>query len=275
MRYVSLIFLVLLFIACNTNEPKKEEFVAYATSNNALVHYRQGWVRIMDEGRYGAAEDSYRDALEIDPDFLVGKSVLARLTLDLQERLKLQEELEKEKVKINGDERLVLDVYLALVRYTNLRDLQSAKSRNALTQALELGEKNLRILVHKYPMEVYLKAEYLEFLHSAYGPQRTLDSLSVLTSDTQKNNPFLLGFSAGMYAELGAFELALQQANHLTGIVNDTTSPKPFVVLADVYLKMDSLKLAQRNVAKAVTLDPRNLDASRLKTKIEAALDGK
>lgn len=40
----------------------------------------------MDEGRYGEAEVSYGKALAYDAEILVGKSVLARLTLNLDER---------------------------------------------------------------------------------------------------------------------------------------------------------------------------------------------
>ena len=94
----------------------------------------------MDYGEYGAAEISYRKSLDHDPDFLIGKSVLARLTLDLSERLTLYQTIEEQKYTVQGDERLILDVYHALTRYTNLRDQKSAETKSALQEALNLAE---------------------------------------------------------------------------------------------------------------------------------------
>jgi hypothetical protein len=123
----------------------------YSTTSEALEHYKHGWIQIMDEGRYGAAKVSYRKALELDSDFLAGKNVLARLTLDLEERLKLYVEIQERKNKTQGDERLVLDIYTALVKYTNLRDEGATNTKNALPEALKLAENNLGKIVHKYP----------------------------------------------------------------------------------------------------------------------------
>ena len=41
----------------------------------------------MDYGDYSEAEVSYRKALSFDDNFLVGQSILARITPDLEERL--------------------------------------------------------------------------------------------------------------------------------------------------------------------------------------------
>jgi len=86
-----------------------------------LFYYQLGWRQIMDEGNYGPAEVSYRRALQFDPKFQLGKSVLARLTPNLEERLRLFEEIQQEKITITGDERLILDVYIGLTHFTNVR----------------------------------------------------------------------------------------------------------------------------------------------------------
>jgi hypothetical protein len=52
-------------------------------------------------------------------------------------------------------------------------------------------------------------------------------------------------------------------------LVTDPQAPKVSAVYADVYLAMDSLDLAQEYAVKAVELDSRNLDASRLLKKVE------
>lgn len=276
MKHYCILFLSLILLSCNTGGSESNTSLKYSSSSiEAITAYRKGWVQIMDEGRYGAAEISYRKALQYDSNFLIGKSVLGRLTLDLNERLAFHKELQNNKNKIQGDERLILDVYTALVNYTNLRDQHSSDAKKVIDDALKLAEKNLKKVIHKYPEEIYLKAEYIEILHSLYGPQQALDSITVLTSVSQKNNFFLLGYSASMYAELKNFEAALSQANKLKKIINDTTVPKSYAVLADVYFKMDNLKLAKIHVEKAYQLDPKNIDASRLKEKINQKIKDK
>ena len=76
--------------------------------------------------------------------------------------------------------------------------------------------------------------------------------------------------SAGVDLEL--YEKAMQKANHLLEVVNDSTLPKTYAVLADVYFQMGNLEIAKRNADRANGLDKKNLDASRLKTKIDQAL---
>lgn len=269
MKYVFLLFLCVSLLGCDTDETLN---LNYSTTPKVLKLYKQGWKQIMDEGRYGEAEISYRKALELDPDFVVGKSVLARLTLDLGERLKFYKEIQEEKQRIQGDERLILDVYAALVKFTNMRDQGSETYKTTLKEALQIGERNLRKIVHKYPEEIYLKAEYIEILNSIYGPRQALDSLNRLTTKAQKGNPFLLGFSANMHAELEEHELAMQKANRLLEVVNDSTLPKTYAVLAAIYFQMGNLTIAKCNADRANHLDPRNLDASRLKKKIDEAL---
>lgn len=267
MRSIFLFTLLLLCLSCDSSGDKE---LAYSTSSEkALEAFRKGWVQIMDEGRYGAAEDSYRNVLEYDPDFLVGKSVLARLTLDLEERLAFEKELFDKKDEVQGDERMVLDVYRALVRYTNLRDQGAPQAGKVLNEALQTAENNLRYIVHKYPKETYLKAEYIEFLHSRYGAKQALDSLATLLLPAQKMNPFMMGVSAGMHAELDEFDIAIKQANALEEIINDSTQPKPYVVYAYIYLQKRDFQLAKINADKANELDPLNLDASRIKERID------
>lgn len=270
MRKIAYLLICLVLISCFTENPGT--FPYTVESDIGLQHYKQGWEQIMDEGRYGEAEKSYRKTLKLAPDFLIGKSVLARLTPDLDERLKLYREINENKDQIMGDERRLLDVYLALVHYTNLRDQQSDLSKNALQGALETGEANLRTIVYKYPKEVFLKAEYLEILHSLYGSKVALDSLKKLTTASQKKNSFLLGFAASMEAELKMNTSALRKAAELRAIINNDSLPKSHAVYADLYYQMDSLQKAKAFADKATALDPRNLDARRLKKKIDKAL---
>lgn len=267
MKLASLFLLLFLLTSCGSSSDK--DLVYSTSSKKALEEFRKGWVQIMDEGRYGAAEDSYRNALEHDPDFLIAKSVLARLTLDLEERLEFEKQIFAKREEVQGDERLVLDVYQGLVRYTNLRDQGAPQAGRVLQEAIQTAEKNLKYIVHKYPKETYLKAEYIEFLHSRYGPRQTLDSLATLLLPEQKKNPFLMGVSASLHAELDEFDIAIKQAEELKKIINDSTQPKPFAVYAYIYLHKGDLQLAKINADIANELDPLNLDASRLMERID------
>ena len=80
-----------------------------------------------------------------------------------------------------------------------------------------------------------------------------------------------MGFRASLSAELGDFKKALEIAKELEAKTADKREPKPWAVFADIYFQMDSLKLAKEYAGRAVKLDPRNLDASRLQAKIGRA----
>ncbi len=254
---------LLCMVSCRSPQPRPY----HTQHDSARYYYQKGWEQIMAQGFYGPAETSYRKALSFDPRFWVGKSVLARLSLDLNERLALKSELDSALSFLEGDERLLLEVYLALTHYTNLRDQASQQGPQALQRALSLAEQNFGQLIRKYPEEVYLKAEYLEIIHSRHGAQAALDTLLVIASSAQKSNPFIQGFTASLWAEVGAFEKAQELAQMLEAQC-DTSWPKAYAVWADIYVQMDRLDLAEPYARKANLLDPRNLDASRLLAKI-------
>lgn len=271
LRNFVFVMVSLLLMSCNTRSDHKK--IKYTTSaDSTLIHYHKGWQEIMDFGDYAAAEVSYRKALEYDPNFLVGKSVLARLTLNLEERLALYQTVEDHKQTIQGNERLILDVYQALTKYTNLRDQKSEMTKSVLQEALNIGEYNFRKLVHEYPNEVYLKSEYIEILHAQYGAKRTLDSMQVLVTKRQGKTPFLLGYKAILTAETKNFKDALVYAQALAEQMKDVKAAKPDAILADIYFKMEDYKKAKIYADRAFNIDPRNLDASRLKEKIDKKL---
>jgi len=274
-KYFLLIpFLIVLVSNCSKEQPASPDHISYSTeSDSALYYYRLGWAQIMDEGFYGPAETSYRKAVEFDPGFLVGKSVLARLTPNLDERLNLYRELIAKRSSTAGDERAVLDVYIALTEFTNLREQGAPKAASVLDSTLKLAEENFRSIVHKYPGEKHIRAEYIEILHANHGAEAAMDTL-VKFRDEHKLVPFLEGYAASLHAETGNFEEALNRARALQQSFSSDSIPKPYVVLAEVYHKMGDLEMAKQYVERAYALDPRNLDASRLKDQIDEALKG-
>jgi len=239
------------------------------TSDSCLYYYYQGWKEVMDDGNYTASERSYRKMMSFDSEFLVGMSLLGRISLDREERKTIEATLQKGKSELKGDERLLFDVFLELLTLTNLRGQDPEKVKVQRIRAFEVGEKNLRIITHRYPDDVYTKAEYFEVLHYQYGPKAALDSLYKLSSTNQLQNPFILGFAAELESELGNFDNALKMAGQLKTNLINLKVPKAYVVFADIHYKMGKKADAKAEVYQALKLDPGNIDAQRLKIKIE------
>ncbi|MCX8212352.1 MAG: tetratricopeptide repeat protein [Lewinella sp.] len=241
-------------------------------SDSALYYYNLGWHQIMDEGRYGQAEASYRKALDFDPDFLICQAVLGRLTLDDAERVEIYQNVEIERGSLPPDEEELLGVYHDFVQYTNRRESGDTTARVFIQEALAAAEEVFRKVVHKYPEEPWMKGEYVEFLNSNHGLDIALDSLASLTRERHADNPFLLGFQASLEAKRGNVLEAVRIARKLEAQTEDRTEPKFWTVHADVYYQLKFLRIAKTFADSAVGLDPRNLDATRLKAKIDAAI---
>ena len=239
------------------------------SSDSCLFYYYEGWKQVMDDGDYTASEKSYRKMMSFDPDFLVGMSLLGRISSDKKEREALETILSKRKSEIINDERLLLDVFVELLILTNLRDRDPEKAKIQRIKAFAVGEKNLQVIGHRYPDDVYTKAEYFEVLHYHYGPKAALDTLYRISSSDQVLNPFILGFAAQLEAELGNFDKALKMASQLRTNLKNRNVPKPYVVFADLYHKMGKKAEAKTEVEQALNLDPGNIDAQRLKIKID------
>lgn len=269
--FATIIILMMLFGSCQ-KKTSEDKHPYHSVSTEALYLYRLGWQQIMDEGFYAKAETSYQKALIHDPDFLVAKSVYARLVLDNALREKLYSEVEAKKKLLPPDERLLIDVYQALVNYTNLRESKHPQAKDSLQKALKLGEHNFGLLIKKYPDEVHIKAEYVEIIHSLYGDKAALDTLQHIAHGHQRLNPFLQGYTAGLLANLGYFEKAHHKADSLLTFFEGLKVPKPHVVKAEVLFKQKKWEQAEHFIETAYQLDHRNLDASRLRSRIQDSL---
>lgn len=263
----------LILIACFTfaygGLLRAQRLTLSAQSDSAFYYYYEGWRQVMDEGDYTASEKMYRKMMSFDPDFLVGLSLLGRITRDLKERQHIEQTLEERKQEVIGDERLLLDNYIELVKLTNLREIDPEKAKEQLQIAFATSERNLKTIVHQYPDDIYYRAEYIEVLQHNYGPRQALDTLYHLLTPKQQNEPFLLGYAANMEAEAGDFKTALLKADLLATKFKGKQSPKPYVVYGDINFKMKKLKKANKFIQQALKLDPGNIDAQRLEKKIK------
>jgi len=271
------VFLLLTYLlltwGCAHEPPAPTGFPMSTASDSARYYYYQGWQEIMDFGQYSASEESFRKAVAFDDQFTLGKSVLARVTADLEERERLFKELETELPNYEGPERAILDVYVGLVEYTNLREQDQIEAAgDRLYEVLELAKQNFGQVIRAYPEEIYIKCEYIEILHAMDGPELALDSIASLSTQEQLNNPFLLGYRSALLAELQDYEGAMEMAVQLEWELDNAALPKSHTVYANLYFDMDSLAKAKQYADFAYFLDPNNLDASRLRDQIDAAI---
>lgn len=265
---MKLILLVCLAFSCSYTLDAQR--LALSTQSDSVIYYYyEGWRQVMDEGDYTASEKMYRKMMNFDPNFLVGLSLLGRITHDLNERQYIEQTLEKRKQEVTGNERLLLDDYIELVKLTNLREVDPEKAKEQFQIAFATSERNLKTIVHQYPDEIYYCAEYIEVLQHNYGARKALDTLYHLLSPKQQSEPFLLGYAANMEAEDGNFKVALLKADLLATKFKVKQSPKPYVVYGDIYFKMKKYKKANKFIQQALKLDPGNIDAQRLEKKIK------
>ncbi|WP_339627627.1 hypothetical protein [uncultured Maribacter sp.] len=273
-------FPLLLFITITSCKQKVHNQITttkeynYGTQNDsALFHFNKGWEYIMDYGQWTLSENAFRKAIAFDSSFVIGKSLVGKISGDVDERITLLNEIGQEKNKINNDDQLLLEVTVATIKLFNARDQKQKLNANFYPNFKKIAENNYREFIHKYPNETYIKAEYIEVLQSNYGSKTALDSLYLLTTEKQKKIPFFISYAATLESDLGNYKKALLIADKFNSKINDTTIPQPYVLYASIYLKMDSLSLAKSQIEKALELDPKHVFAQRFKNKIDSKIN--
>ena len=237
-------------------------------SDSALFYYYQGWEQVLDYGHFTNSEKAYRAMYKHDPGFLVGASLLARITPDPQERQQILQDVERKASRVTGDKGLLLDPFLNLTRLyiyreTNLTEKVITYAPKTITQ----GENTLSVIAAKYPDDIYYKAEYIEFLHANRGPKKALDSLINLFPNPP---PFMLGYSAQLMAELKRFDEALKITKELEDMMSGNQVPYVQMVYAKIYKETGEYDLALKHIEEALTLDPGHILALRMKKDLTA-----
>jgi len=264
-NFILFITLVLFFV------DSKAQLLPLSTASDSAKHYYYlGWQQIMDDGDYTEAEQSYRKSVAFDPQFLVGQSLVGRISIDLNERKRILQIIDNGQEHVSEDEKLVLEVSAKLIEFLNAREeMDSAKTSQSLATALQTGLENFGIVGQKYPGEIYFIAEYFEVMNYLYGPQKTLDTLKLYNASLKKPMPFLIGYESTLEADLGNYENAIELALKLKKCLKDKSVPKPYAVLGDIYLKQGDMEKATKYINKALELDPGNRAAQRLKKRAE------
>jgi len=138
---------------------------------------------------------------------------------------------------------------------------------------LQLAYQNFGKVVPKYPSETYLFAEYIEIIHAIDGHEHAIDSLNAYIQSGHQSNIFLDGYRASMLAESGKYDEAIKLAKDLEKKLPLNSYLKPNAVYADIYFQKQEYIKALPYAKKGNQLDPRNLDLSRLLSKIEKEMN--
>ncbi len=258
--------LVLIFVVLKINDLAGQNLEWSTQSDSCLFYYFEGWKAVMEKGNYQASEKAYRKMHQFDPDFLIGKALLGRISTNLAEQQDLLQSIEDASIQaLSKGEKWLLPVYKSLLKLMIVRQTNPDQATEQIKMALTIGEENLAAVVQSYPDAYYATCEYVEILHYNRGPQKALEYLSQNVKPAFKERPFLLGYAAIMEAEIGQFTVAFNRAKQLKKMYpNNSNVPKPYVVLASIYYKKGNLNRADRLAKKALKLDPMNVDAQRL-----------
>ena len=269
MRIFSFLLLLVLFSCSQRPTEQAESNHFYSTeSDSTIYYYLLGWHQILNQGFYGPAEISYRKALTFDSTFLLGQSVLARLTEDLQERQDFYDDIQRQSEAVAGAEADLLQVFLSLMNYTLVRE-KNPDSAAALRPPLLANAQSLLCGVRlRHPNIDYIESECVEFIHATQGPASALDSLTRFEEERVIGNAFLTGYKAVLLTELERYEEAYEIAEGLARTDRGAAIPRPDVIMAHVYFGWGKLEEARSHIDRAVKLDPRNLEATRLQAQI-------
>jgi tetratricopeptide (TPR) repeat protein len=227
----------------------------------------------LDNGRWTASEKSFRKALEFDPEYPLGKSLVGRITRNLEERKGLLRELRIARESLKKDEQLLFEVYLLSVESYNKRDEGIKATVDFRAKRKKVAESNFRKFIAKYPNDDYVKAEYIEWLHMIHGPRVALDSLLHLATKEQLNLGFYISYHASLELELGNIERAIILSRQLNQLMLDSTYTSNLKLKAEILMAQDSLNKAKQLVDEILRIDPNHLIAIGMQSEIKEKLN--
>lgn len=271
LHILTIVILSFAVVSCVKNN--KNKIFNYGTENDeARYYFQKGWQEIMDYGRWTKSETAFRKASTLDPNWDLGKSMVARITQNLQERQQILKELQETKHLVGDDERLLLDVNILSHIAANNRDLGKSNPTDFNQKRWALAEKNFGAFARKYPEDNYFKAEYIELLHLSHGAQTALDSLRILVTSEQRKLGFYLGYEASLELELGNIDTAIALSKELDDKLTDSSFNSPLILKAKIYKTQDSIEKAKQLVDQVTVKDPKHLIAIGMQIQLEKLL---
>ncbi|MDP5053558.1 MAG: hypothetical protein NWP69_07205 [Congregibacter sp.] len=273
-RFGTLLLACFLFAASTTESVSADsaEYDYYGVDKNALALYRQGWSEILERGRWTEAERLYREAMLIDPDFIIGKSVLARITDDPKERQALTAEIERDIDGVDTSGRWVLDPYLMTLLLINARESAQTLPEDFRRDLAQLAVKNYRSFLQEYPGEWAVRVEYIEWIHAQQGPENALTAIEEMQEQDSTSSVRMSYFPAYFYAELGDYPRATALAEQFVESLGPGDWPQAHYIAAFIAYQREDYAVASDAINRALRLDPKHLIAQRLRKEIDAAI---
>ncbi|MEE4278131.1 MAG: hypothetical protein V2I82_06665 [Halieaceae bacterium] len=232
-------------------------------SKEALNLYRRGWREILLHGRWTEAERLYREAAAADPDFLIAKSVLARITTDSSERQALYEAVEARRDEVDDAGQLLLNTYQATLELFAMRERGESGSAEERTAMMHRAVEDYGAFLERYPNEWSVIIEYVEWVHALEGPQAALDAVESIQASRAQNIDFSY-FPIHFEAELGHHERAAEMAEAFAQRIDIPDAPQPHFLSALLAFERGDFDEAESEASRALALDPRHLLAERL-----------
>jgi len=241
--------------------------------HGAMSDYRQGWAEILENGRWTDSERLYRKVVAAAPDCLIAKSVLARITIDADERESLIEDIQSNIDKVDVHDRWLLDPYLKTLLLINARDTGQSLGEGFRDDLTSMAVRNYRAFLDEYPGEWAVRIEYIEWIHAAQGPQGALEAIGEMSSEGLSDNLRLSYFPAYFHAELGEYSQAIELAQAFVQQLGPGDWPQEHYITAFIDYQRGQYSAAAESIKHALQLDPRHLIAERLSKKIDKALE--
>ena len=259
-------------VACSS--PESGAPFSYGTqSTSALAAYERGWTQIMAEGRWTAAEASFRTAAELDPEWVMGAALVARITHDVDERESLLGFIEDSLDRVDPDTRLILDVFILNIRAANARDREAPLPDGFNEERQRLAVANFGAFVEAHPQETWKQAEHAEWLHAAEGAEVGLDYIRTGLPPGMRESPFFLYYSALLEAQLGDHERAADLARSYEVALEDPMAPGVFALRANLAASRGDYAEALRFAERAAELDPKHVIVVGLRDRLRAQVE--
>ncbi|MDG1278671.1 MAG: hypothetical protein P8O16_15420 [Algoriphagus sp.] len=267
MKLTLLFFLLLPFLSL-----AQAPIFDYGTKSDAAREaYLRGWEEILDLGEWTKAEESYREAVRLDPDFQLAWAQVGRISNDPRERASIYTKLKSIETDSSWEAKL-LEVYLGSLELIDSKDRGIAIKSEQVTRFYETSFKNFGDFLHIYPRETFVRSEYFEVIHSIYGAGAALDSIQSHENIGIESNPFLISYKSQLWAELKNFDKAEEALKDLKNKLSSNQSPAISFTEAVLNFEKGEWTKAEIFINQTLLMDSKHTLAKRLKKQIEDQL---
>jgi tetratricopeptide (TPR) repeat protein len=268
MKLILLFFLFLPYLSL-----AQAPIFDYGTKSDAAREaYQTGWEQILDLGQWTKAEESYREAVRIDPEFQLAWAQVGRISNDPAERASIYATLKNTPVDSTRKSKL-LEVYLGSLQLIDARDRGQAIVPEQVKHFYEMSLTNFLKLLESFPNEPYVYAEYIEVIHGIYGAKAALDSIELKGNSERKFTPFLVSYKSQLWAELKDFDKANEALVALKTQLSDSNFPIILFTEANLFFEEGKLIQAEKLVNQTLLMDPKHTLAKRLKKQIQDQME--